>query len=119
MVDLLPRLDPQNHASGEVQLPARGREFEMNKEQKKRLAELKKDREELEVYRDEHRKEFGPSDGDLLDVLENYIHEHKHIEINLVECQCGGCTDMLLEVDDLSHGTDLKDLLTQMMKEEE
>lgn len=90
----------------------------MNKATTKRLAELKKQKEDFGAYREQHSKEFGPTADELLDFLHDHIVKHLHMEISLTECECGGgCSDMLLQTDDMVTGTDMRDLIEQMMKE--
>ena len=83
----------------------------MNKATEKRLEELAEQKREIHRYQESHEQEFGPTDAALLDVLEYYIHEQGHVEIDL-ENVSGNFTN-----DNDDCGGSLREMLTDMMKE--
>ena len=80
----------------------------MDKKTEARLEELAAQKREIHRYQEEHEREFGPSDSCLLDVLEDYIHEHGHVEID-IESVSG-----VISSDDNDEGMSLREMLADM-----
>ena len=84
--------------------------MKLTKLQERRLEKLAEQKRELHRYQEEYEREFGPSDGVLLDTLENYIHEHGHCWID-IETISGNFTS-----DSEDCGGSLREMLIDMMK---
>jgi len=83
----------------------------MDKRTEARLEELAEQKREIHRYQEEYEREFGPTDTQLLDVLEEYIHSYGHVEIDL-ETVSGNFVS-----DNEDCGGSLREMLKDMMEE--
>ena len=88
----------------------------MNKAQKERLAELKRQKQEIEGYKDQHREEFGPTADDMLSFLHDMIHDRGLIEFYTARIQDTDEVHIGSDIGPL--GTDLWDHLKLAMEKE-
>lgn len=82
----------------------------LTKQQQERLEELAEQKREIHRYQEEYEREFGPSDGVLLDTLERYLFSHGHVEIDIENVSGNFVSDN----DDC--GGSLREMLINMMK---
>jgi hypothetical protein len=90
----------------------------VSKADRKRLDELAKQKRELDEYRKQHEQEFGPTDSALLDSFEKWLFEQEHVEIDVVQCECGFCGgELIFEVNGSPFGPDIRHLIRMLEKE--
>lgn len=82
----------------------------LTKLQERRLEKLAEQKREIHRYQEEYEREFGPSDGVLLDTLEDYLRGHGHVEIDIENLSGNFVSDN----DDC--GGSLREMLIDMMK---